>query len=215
MKVIILLSGGIDSVVLLVQALEQGHVCTALTFNYGQRNFREELRAARQVAKYYDIDHKIIEIDRHTFSDSSLVSKDIEVPKDRSDDEVFSKEKPNTYVPGRNTLFLSYAMIQAEILNADEIHIGAMSEDKAYPDCRKGFIDAFQRVFNEALQNQKCTIIAPFLKMNKAEVISLGMKLSVPYDITFSCYDPSSPNTACGKCDACKRRKKGFDEANL
>jgi 7-cyano-7-deazaguanine synthase len=204
MKAIVLFSGGVDSTVLLVNALEQERQCLALTFNYGQRNFREELRATANIALYYSVEHKIIDIDKRSITGSSLIDRNIDVPKNREQ----NNETPNTYVPGRNTIFLAHALSQAEVFNADEVYIGAMAEDAAYPDCKKGFIDAFQNVFN---QTYPCNIIAPFLEMSKKDIVELGKKLGVPYNMTFSCYDPPKPNQHCGLCDACKRRISGFE----
>lgn len=215
MKAIILLSGGLDSAVVLAMALEKGKTCHALSFDYGQRHKRE-LLSAQLIANYYHISHKIIKIDPDSFGASSLVSID-KVPKNRSLQEMSSGAIPNTYVPARNTLFLAYALGQAEMLKAQEIHAGMNAMDRyAYPDCRPEFITAFQSLINvatqQAVNGAPPRLVAPLINWNKTEIIKQGLALKAPLHLTWSCYDPSLEDKPCQQCDACLLRQNAFKE---
>ena len=214
---VLLLSGGLDSTTLLAHALNEGLDVHAMTFRYGQRH-SFEVAAARRVAESYGIgDHVIVDIDLRTFGGSALTS-DVEVPKDR-DVGVESDEIPITYVPARNTIFLSFALAWAEVLGAGDIFIGVNALDySGYPDCRPEYISAFEHMANLATRggvdgSNRVRIRAPFIDLSKAEIIRRGLELGVDYGITQSCYDPSSDGLACGHCDACQLRLKGFRDA--
>ncbi len=212
MKAIVLLSGGLDSTVMLANVLAQGRQVTALTFDYCQRN-HPEIAAASYVAKHYAICHGIIKLDAKTFDKSSLVS-DIQVPKGRNLAEINCGTIPSTYVPARNTLFLAYATAYAEVLEAHEIYLGANAADqKAYPDTRPEYQAAFQGLLNvatkQAVEGNIPKLLFPQLKMDKKEIIKLGVSLKAPLHLTLSCYDPSE-GQHCGRCDACYLRKTGF-----
>jgi 7-cyano-7-deazaguanine synthase len=214
---VLLLSGGLDSTTLLAHALNEGFDVHAMTFRYGQRH-SIEVAAARRVAESYGIrDHVIVDIDLRTFGGSALTS-DVEVPKDR-DVGVQSDEIPFTYVPARNTIFLSFALAWAEVLGAGDIFIGVNALDySGYPDCRPEYISAFERMANLATRggvdgSNRVRIRAPFVDRSKAEIIRRGLELGVDYGITQSCYDPNSDGLACGHCDACQLRLKGFLDA--
>jgi len=214
---VLLLSGGLDSTTLLAHALNEGFDVHAMTFRYGQRH-SIEVAAARRVAESYGIrDHVIVDIDLRTFGGSALTS-DVEVPKDR-DVGVESDEIPITYVPARNTIFLSFALAWAEVLGAGDIFIGVNALDySGYPDCRPGYISAFERMANLATRggvdgSNPVRIRAPFVDLSKAEIIRRGLELGVDYGITQSCYDPNSDGLACWHCDACQLRLKGFLDA--
>lgn len=211
MRAIVLFSGGLDSTVMLAKAIAEGRSCHALSFDYGQRH-RRELEAAKAITAHYQIPHHIIRIDPTTFALSSLVS-DLEVPKGRTPKEIDAAGTPNTYVPARNTLFLAYALGQAEILGAQEIYIGVNSLDGNYPDCRPDFINAFQGLFHVAtkqgLQGNSPSLVAPLIGSTKTEIIRLGRALKAPLDLSFSCYDPVM-GAACQQCDACVLRHQGF-----
>lgn len=215
MKAIILLSGGLDSTVMLAMALQRGLECFALGFDYGQRH-RIELDAAKQIAKHYKIPLKIIKIDPSTFSSSSLVY-DGEVPKNRNASTIASSGIPSTYVPARNSLFLAYAIGQAEILEADEIHIGSNALDRLpYPDCRPEFIQAFQALMNvatkQSVEGKAPKLLAPLIDMDKVQIIKRGKELNVPLHLTFSCYDPIANGIPCLRCDACILRQSAFNQ---
>lgn len=212
MRAIILLSGGLDSTVILAKALSEGRECYALSFDYGQRH-RWELRAAQQIAAYYKVPHHIIKVDPSTFANSSLVSM-MQVPKGRSLQEMNDAGIPNTYVPARNTLFLAYALGQAEILKAQEIYIGVNALDNNYPDCCPAFIKAFQALIcvatKQSLEVLPPTLLTPLISLTKQEIVKLGRSLAAPLELSFSCYDPSSEGEACFQCDACILRQLGF-----
>lgn len=217
-KAVILLSGGLDSTVILAMALNKGRQCYAIGFDYGQRH-RVELEYAQKIANYYNVHFRIISIDSFIFENSSLVS-DISMPKNRSIEEIARGKIPNTYVPARNTLFLAYAMGQAEILNAQEIYAGPNALDSVpYPDCTPSFIKAFQGVLNlatkQAMEGAAPQLLTPLINMNKVEIILKGMELNVPLHMTFSCYDPLTTKEACGRCDACILRADGFNRISL
>ena len=214
---VLLLSGGLDSTTLLAHALHEGFDVHAMTFRYGQRH-STEVSAARRVAAAYGIrDHVIVDIDLRTFGGSALTS-DVAVPKDR-DVSADSSEIPVTYVPARNTIFLSFALAWSEVLGAGDIFIGVNALDySGYPDCRPEYIAAFEQMANLATRggvdgSNRVRIRAPFINFTKAEIIKRGLALNVDYGITQSCYDPSADGIACGHCDACQLRLKGFHDA--
>lgn len=217
-KAVILLSGGLDSATTAVIARSEGYDCFGLTFKYGQRH-SVELDAAKRVADAVGlIEHRVVEIDLAAFGGSALTDSNIEVPKDR---DIDTADIPITYVPARNTIFLSYALAWAEVLGAFDIFIGVNATDySGYPDCRPEFVAAFQNMANLAIaasvqDKGKITIHTPIIQMSKAEIIRTGTKLGLDYSLTHSCYDPDSDARACGKCDSCKLRAKGFNEANI
>jgi len=214
---VLLLSGGLDSTTLLAHALHDGFDVHAMTFRYGQRH-STEVSAARRVAEAFGIrDHVIVDIDLRTFGGSALTS-DVAVPKDR-DVSADSSEIPVTYVPARNTIFLSFALAWSEVLGAGDIFIGVNALDySGYPDCRPEYIAAFEQMANLATRGgvdgtNRVRIRVPFINFTKAEIIKRGLALNVDYGITQSCYDPSADGIACGHCDACQLRLKGFHDA--
>ena len=218
-KAVILLSGGLDSTTTLAIAQNNGFSLYALTFRYGLRH-EFEIEAARKVARAYGVaDHIIIDIDLRPFGGSVLTGEG-EVPKDRLVNES-SDGIPTTYVPARNTIFLSFALARAEVLQATDIFIGVNALDySGYPDCRPEYIDAFQNMANLATRaaiegNQSVTIHTPLINLTKAQIIRKGVELGVDYSLTHSCYDPSESGSPCGHCDACQLRLKGFQEAGL
>jgi len=219
-RAVVLLSGGLDSATTLAIARSEGFRCYALTFRYGQRH-RREVDAAKKVANFLGvIEHRCIDIDLAQFGGSALTDSAIEVPKDRAD---LGKPGriPSTYVPARNTVFLSYALAWAEALGAFDIFIGANAIDYGgYPDCRPEFITAFERAANLATaaaveHKGRYHIHTPIIDMTKAEIILTGTKLGVDYSLTHSCYDPDEQGRSCGRCDSCRLRLKGFAEAGL
>lgn len=219
-KAVVLLSGGLDSTTTLAIASNEGYDTYCLSFRYGQRH-AVELQCARNIAKALGARrHIIVDIDLRTFGASALTEIDIEVPKDRSDSEM-EAGIPITYVPARNTIFLSYALAYAEVLVADTIFIGANAIDySGYPDCRPEYIDAYQTMANLATQagvegKTKLRIRAPLIDKTKAEIIQIGTALGVDYSLTLSCYDPDTEGSACGRCDSCLLRKRGFKEAGI
>jgi 7-cyano-7-deazaguanine synthase len=219
-KAVVLLSGGLDSATTLAIAHSEGFQLFALTFEYGQRHQRE-IEAAKKVANSLRAtEHRIIDIDLAQFGGSAITDSVIEVPKDRTDlgnpDQI-----PPTYVPVRNTIFLSYALAWAEVLGAFDIFIGVNTTDySGYPDCRAEFITAFEKLANlataAAIQDKgQYRIHTPIINMTKREIILAGTKLGVDYSLTHSCYDPDKQGRSCGRCDACRLRLKGFAEAGL
>ena len=219
-KAVVLLSGGLDSATTLAIAGSRGFECFALTFRYGQRHSRE-VEAAKKVALSIGAaEHRIIDIDLAAFGGSALTDPRIDVPKDRTDLED-SAGIPITYVPVRNTIFLSYALAWAEVLGAFDIFIGVNSTDySGYPDCRAEFIKAFENMANlaaaAAVEGKGVYHInTPIINMTKAEIILAGTKLNVDYSLTHSCYDPDSQGRSCGRCDSCRLRLKGFGQAGL
>ncbi len=219
-KAVILLSGGVDSATTLSIAVSQGFDCYGLTFNYGQRH-KIELEAAKKIsASVGVIEHRIVNIDLGAFGGSALTDPAIEVPKDRVDLED-TNQIPLTYVPARNTIFLSYALAWAEVLGAFDIFIGVNVTDySGYPDCRAEFIAAFEKMSNlataAAVENKgRYHIHTPIIEMTKAQIIQTGTKLGVDYSLTHSCYDPDANGRSCGRCDSCRLRLKGFAQANL
>lgn len=218
-KAVVLSSGGIDSTTVMAIAREEEFSIFSLSFNYGQRH-SFELESARKVARFFEAsDHMIIDMDLRGIGGSSLTDE-IDVPKERSESEL-ANGIPVTYVPARNTIFLSYAMAWAEVLGAADIFIGVTAVDySGYPDCRPEYIHAFEKMANLATKagvenNIKLSIKTPLINMKKAEIIKLGNKLGVDYSITHSCYDPSPEGLACGACDSCAFRKKGFIESGV
>jgi len=219
-KAVILLSGGLDSAVTLAIARSEGFRCYALTFRYGQRH-KLEVEAAKKVASFPGaFEHRIIDIDLAAFGGSALTDSAIEVPKDRA--ELGNAARiPVTYVPARNTIFLSYALAWAEVLGAFDIFIGVNATDySGYPDCRPEFIAAFQKTANLATAagvegKGRYHIHTPVINMTKAQIILAGTKLGVDFSITHSCYDPDGQSRSCGRCDSCRLRLKGFAEAGL
>jgi len=218
-RAVVLLSGGLDSTTTLAIAKEQCFLPFALSFRYGQRH-EFELQAATRIAKDAGVaQHTIVDIDLRSFGGSALTS-DIDVPKGRSSEEM-SEGIPITYVPARNTIFLSFALAWAEVLECSDIFIGVNALDySGYPDCRKEFIEEFQKLANLATKagvegKTKVTIHAPLIHLSKAEIIRKGTELGVDYSLTSSCYDPSGLGEACGLCDSCQLRRKGFLEAGI
>lgn len=222
-KAVVLLSGGLDSTTVLAMATQQGYRCSCLSFAYGQRQAIELERARDNAALYQAERHLVLEVALDKIGGSALTG-DIAVPKDAmvgQDAGRAGAEVPVTYVPGRNTIFLSYAMAWAEVLGAWDIFIGVNAMDySGYPDCRPGYLTAFGQLANLATRagvsgEGKFTIHAPLLTMTKREIILAGMALGVDYQKTHSCYDPDPAGLACGRCDACQLRRKGFAEAGL
>ena len=218
-KTVVLLSGGLDSSTALAVAKRDGFAPYALTFRYGQRH-EIEVDAARRVAAAQGVSkHLVLEIGLGELGGSALTS-DIVVPKDR-DLENGTEEIPVTYVPARNTIFLSYALAWAETLDASDIHIGVNAQDySGYPDCRPEYIRAFERMASLATKaavegRQALRIHTPLMTLSKRQIIELGISLGVDYALTTSCYDPTAQGQACGRCDACQLRRKGFAEAGV
>ena len=214
-----LLSGGLDSTTTLAIARARGFAPYALTFRYGQRH-AVEIEAARRVASRLGaVEHVVIDIDLRRFGGSALTA-DIDVPKDRSPEDM-AHGIPVTYVPARNTIFLSFALAWAEVLGAEDIFIGVNALDySGYPDCRPEYVEAFQRMANLATKagvegRQRLTIHTPLIRMTKAEIVKTGLELGVDYALTTSCYDPAPDGAPCGRCDACRLRRKGFAEAGV
>tara|TARA_B100001245_G_scaffold62658_1_gene43402 strand:+ start:1469 stop:2152 length:684 start_codon:yes stop_codon:yes gene_type:complete len=216
-KAVILLSGGLDSATTLAIAQNDGFTPYGLTFSYGQRH-QFEIGASQKIAEACNLtDHIITEIDLRAFGGSALTD-DIDVPKDRSE-SIMSESIPVTYVPARNTIFLSFALAWAEVLQSNDIFLGVNSMDySGYPDCRPEYIQSFQAMANLATKAgvdgaQSITIHTPLISMTKGEIISKGLALGVDYSLTHSCYDPDKVGNACGRCDSCHIRLKGFQEA--
>ena len=216
-KAVILLSGGLDSATTLAIAQNDGFTPYGLTFSYGQRH-QFEIGASQKIAEACNLtDHIITEIDLRAFGGSALTD-DIDVPKDRSE-STMSGSIPVTYVPARNTFFLSFALAWAEFLQSNDIFLGVNSMDySGYPDCRPEYIQSFQAMANLATKagvdgDQSITIHTPLISMTKEEIIRRGLELGVDYSLTHSCYDPDKAGNACGRCDSCRIRLKGFQEA--
>ncbi len=217
---VLLLSGGLDSTTLLAFALDEGFDVHAMTFRYGQRH-ATELEAARRAAARYGIrDHVIVDIDLRTFGGSALTS-DLDVPKDRDVARNSDGEIPITYVPARNTIFLSFALAWSEVLGAGDIFIGVNALDySGYPDCRPEYVRAYERMANLATRGgvegtNPVRIRTPLIDLTKAQIIQLGLRLGVDYAETQSCYDPDPSGAACGRCDACQLRLRGFADAGM
>lgn len=218
-KAVCLLSGGLDSATCLALARRDGFACYALSFDYGQRH-QAELAAAAQVAVCLGAEqHRVVRIGLEAFGGSALTA-DIAVPKSRSLAEM-GQGIPVTYVPARNTIFLSFALAWAEVLESSDIFIGVNALDySGYPDCRPEFIEAYERMANLATKagvggRTRLRIHAPLLRLTKAGIVRLGAELGVPFRMTHSCYDPLPDGAPCGACDACLLRRKGFEEAGI
>lgn len=213
-KAIVLLSGGLDSITVLALAKQQGFQCYALSFDYGQRH-NAELVAAAQIAKAYQVEtHKIIKLGLDSIGGSALTDSQIAVPNS------LQAGIPVTYVPARNTIFLSFALGWAEVLCSQDIFIGVNAVDySGYPDCRPQFIEAFQQLANLAtkasVEGQTITIHTPLIALSKADIIKTGVALGVDYRQTVSCYSANIQGKACGVCDACRLRKTGFLDAGI
>ena len=219
MKAVCLVSGGLDSATCLAYARKRGYQSWALSFDYGQRH-RVELEAARRIAETLGaVAHRVVKIDLRAFGHSALTD-DIDVPKGR-DEADMNAGIPVTYVPARNTIFLSFALAWAEVLESSDIFIGVNALDySGYPDCRPEFIEAFERMANLATKSgvegrTRVKIHTPLLQLSKAQIVRLGLELGVPFGLTHSCYDPDAAGRPCGQCDSCLLRAKGFREANV
>jgi len=220
-KAVLLLSGGLDSTTLLALATSEDYAVHALSFRYGQRH-ATEIAAARKIAAAYGVvQHVVTDIDLRAFGGSALTSS-IEVPKDRPVDQ--AHDIPVTYVPARNTIFLSFALAWAEVLGASDIFIGVNALDySGYPDCRPEFIAAFEQMARLATRvgvesegsDSQVRIRTPLIEMSKRQIIETGVRLGVDYGMTTSCYDPGPDGAGCGHCDACQLRLRGFAEAGL
>lgn len=214
---IVLVSGGLDSATVLAIARDQGLSCHALSFDYGQRH-RCELHAARRVAEHARAaTHRVVTLDASVFGDTSLTGNRLDVPRDRAD---VGDDIPPTYVPARNLLFLSYGVAYAESMGAQSVHIGANALDfSGYPDCRPAFIESFARTAALAtragVEGSPIAIEAPLVDQTKAGIIEIGIRLGVDYALTISCYDPDGHGHACGRCDSCALRRRGFEEAGV
>jgi 7-cyano-7-deazaguanine synthase len=213
-KAVVLLSGGLDSTTALAMAKASGADCYAISFNYGQR-CNAELVAAERIAKASGVvEHQVVNIDMGSIGGSALTDDSIDVPEDEPEGI------PVTYVPARNTVFLSFALGWAEVLGAQEIYIGVSAVDySGYPDCRPEFIEAFEAMANlatkAAVEGEPIKIQTPLMHLSKAETVQEGVKLGVDYSLTVSCYQANDGGGACGKCDSCRLRIKGFYDAGL
>jgi len=212
-KAVVLYSGGLDSTTCLAIARSEGFAPYALSFAYGQRHSFELERAREYAPQVGAVEHRVVDIDLRQFGGSALTSE-AEVPKDRPLDDVI----PITYVPARNTIFLSYALAWAEVLDAGDVYIGVNALDySGYPDCRPEFIAAFEKMANLAtragVEGRGLKIHTPLINLTKAETVRRGLALGVDYRFTHSCYDPTPDGLACGRCDSCRLRLKGFAEA--
>jgi 7-cyano-7-deazaguanine synthase len=213
---VVLLSGGLDSATVLAIARQRGFACHALSFDYGQRH-RVELEAARRVAENLGaLEHRIVPIDLSAFGGSALTDTSIDVPVDG----VVEGEIPVTYVPARNTVFLSLALAWTEVLGARDIFIGVNAVDySGYPDCRPEFVAAFEQLANLAtragVKGSRFRVHTPLIELTKAEIIAEGSRLGVDYAVTISCYQPNEAGEGCGVCDSCRLRRQGFTEAGI
>jgi 7-cyano-7-deazaguanine synthase len=218
-KAVCLLSGGLDSATCLALARREGYACYALSFDYGQRH-KLELEAAARVAASIGVErHMVTTIGLGAFGGSALTA-DLDVPKARSAEEI-GHGIPITYVPARNTIFLSFALAWAEVLESADIFIGVNALDySGYPDCRPEYIEAYERMANLATAagvegRTRLKIQTPLMKLSKAQIVKLAAELGVDFGLTMSCYDPSPSGSPCGQCDACLLRRKGFEEAGI
>lgn len=210
-KAVLLLSGGLDSATVLYIAKKKGYKIHCLIFDYGQRH-KKEIKAAVKLARKSKSPYKIVKFTL-PWQGSSLLDRKIKIPKKRSVSQI-GKGVPSTYVPGRNTLFIAFAVSYAEVLGAGTIFIGANILDySGYPDCRPGYFKIYERLIDAGTKKGKIKIKTPLIKKTKAQIIRIGTKLNVPYKLTWSCY--SGKNKPCGKCDSCLLRRKGFREAGL
>lgn len=215
-KAVVLVSGGLDSATVLAMAKAQGFDCYSLSFDYGQRH-QSELEAAKKVAKQMDAtEHKMVKLDLSTIGGSALTDLSIAVPEHQDS----AKGIPITYVPARNTIFLSIGLGWAEVLGAQNIFIGVNAVDySGYPDCRPDYISAYEKMANLAtkasVEGQKLKMQTPLMKLSKAEIIAEGTRLGVNYSLTVSCYQANEHGEACGKCDSCYLRREGFEQAGI
>jgi 7-cyano-7-deazaguanine synthase len=214
-KAVVLLSGGLDSTTVLAIAKSQGYECFALSFDYGQKQKSELISAVNSAKQFNAVEHRIMKISLSDIGGSALTDKNIAVPNFVKSDEI-----PITYVPARNTIFLSYALAWAEVLNCQNIFIGVNALDySGYPDCRQEYINAFEIMANlatkQSVEGNKISILTPLINLNKASIIKQGLALGVDYSKTISCYQANSKGEACGVCDACEYRKLGFKEAGI
>jgi len=217
-KAVVLVSGGLDSATTLAIARDSGYDCYAMSFNYGQRHQIELISAKKISTSFGVIDHKVVSLGLGDIGGSALTDDSIEVPQSTSDE--VAAGIPVTYVPARNTVFLSLALGWAEVLDADAIFIGVNAVDySGYPDCRPEYIDAFQTMANLAtkrgVEGQLIKIETPLIDLSKAEIIKIGLKLGVDYSQTLSCYAPDKEGKACGLCDSCHLRQQGFEAAKV
>ncbi len=217
---VVLLSGGLDSATTLAVAQKEGFECHTLSFDYGQRHYHE-LAASEKISRALGAaDHQVVRLDLRSIGGSALTS-DIDVPKEIKEKTDAAPEIPSTYVPARNTIFLSIALARAEVLGAADIFIGVNAVDySGYPDCRPEYIRAFEQMANLATkmsvqEKQRLRIRAPLLYLSKSEIIKKGTSLKVDFSMTHSCYDPSPEGRPCGQCDSCRLRAKGFKEAGI
>lgn len=216
---VVLLSGGLDSTTVLAMVRSQGYRAHALSFRYGQRHEAELVAAARVAAELGVARHMVARIDLAAFGGSALTGE-LEVPRDRPIEQM-EQQIPVTYVPARNTIFLSFALAWAEVLSCTDIFIGVNAMDySGYPDCRPAFIEAFEELAAVATrlgteQGARVRVHAPLMHMNKAQIITCGLDLGVDYAMTHTCYDPAADGLSCGRCDACRLRLKGFAEAGV
>ncbi|MBI2380037.1 MAG: 7-cyano-7-deazaguanine synthase QueC [Gammaproteobacteria bacterium] len=212
-RAVVLLSGGLDSATVLAMAKDRGFECHALSFDYGQRHLAE-IEASDRIAEAFGVSHKTLKLDLRSIGGSALTDEHIAVP------ETPTEGIPVTYVPARNTVFLSLALGYAEVLDADHIFIGVNAVDySGYPDCRPAFIDAFERMANLAtkagVEGHRLTIETPIISLSKAQIIAEGLKLGVDYSLTVSCYQADAQGRACGRCDSCRLRREGFMAAGV
>lgn len=213
-KAVVLVSGGLDSTTVLALARKQGFACYSLSFDYGQRHRAELLAAERVSAALGDVEHKVVRLNLDSIGGSALTDDAIAVPEEATEGI------PVTYVPARNTVFLSIALGWAEVLGATDIFIGVNAVDySGYPDCRPAFIDAFQQLANVATrvgaEGGRYTIHTPLMELGKDDIVKLGAELGVDYSQTVSCYQATDDGLACGRCDACRLRREGFEKAGL
>ncbi len=214
MKAVILLSGGLDSATILAIAKDHGYQCYALSFNYGQRHCAELIAAAKIAKAFAVVEYKTIDLDLTQIGGSALTDNKIDIP------ESPTEGIPITYVPARNTIFLSYALAWAEVMDINNIFIGVNAVDySGYPDCRPEYIQSFERMANLAtksgVEGTKLTIHTPLIDLSKAEIIKQGNRLNVDYALTISCYQVDEDGSACGVCDSCRFRKEGFENAKV
>ena len=214
MKAVILLSGGLDSATILAIAKDHGYQCYALSFNYGQRHCAELIAAAKIAKAFAVVEHKTIDLDLTQIGGSALTDNKIDIP------ESPTEGIPITYVPARNTIFLSYALAWAEVMDINNIFIGVNAVDySGYPDCRPEYIQSFERMANLAtksgVEGTKLTIHTPLIDLSKAEIIKQGNRLNVDYSLTISCYQVDEDGISCGVCDSCRFRKEGFENAKV
>lgn len=213
-KAVVLVSGGLDSTTVLAMAQQQGYDCYTLSFDYGQRHSAELIAAARTSKAMGAVEHKVVKLDLGTIGGSALTDTSIDVPEQESEGI------PVTYVPARNTVFLAIALGWAEVLEAQQIFVGVNAVDySGYPDCRPEFIQSFEQMANLAtkagVEGNTLRIEAPLIQMTKAEIVQAGAALGVDYSLTVSCYQADDEGRACGKCDSCRLRRQGFEQAQL